>query len=216
MRVDLIQRIEHISGLKVDQSHDQPMVEVASSDLLSIARSLKRHNGAAFSLLLDICAVDYLSYGRVDWKTDHASSQGYQRAKAVADIPSESAHPARFALVYHLLSIKYNQRLRLKVWTNGDDSVQSVSSIWPSANWYEREAYDLFGIAFKGHPDLRRILTDYGFVGYPLRKDFPLIGETEIRYDGQQEKCVYDPVSIDHHSNVPRVIRKDHRYWEDK
>ncbi len=216
MRVDLTQRIEHISGLKVDHSHDQPMIEVDASDLLTTSRALKRHQGSAFTLLLDICAVDYLSYGLEDWKTADASSQGYQRAKAVVDQSAVIAKPARFALVYHLLSIKYQQRLRMKVWVNGEDAVQSVSGVWPSANWYEREAYDLFGIAFKGHPDLRRILTDYGFVGYPLRKDFPLIGETEIRYDGQQEKCVYDSVSIDHHSNVPRVIRKDHRYWEDK
>ena len=118
--------------------------------------------------------------------------------------------------MYHLLSLKHKFRLRIKVWLEAEDVMPSVHLIWPAALWYEREAFDLFGIQFGQHPDLRRILTDYGFVGYPMRKDFPLVGHSELRYDGQSEQCIYEPVSIEHHTNVPRVIRKDHRYWENK
>ncbi|MDC3180848.1 NADH-quinone oxidoreductase subunit C [Gammaproteobacteria bacterium] len=212
--MDLIQRIEKVSGAIVEMQVDQPMIEVDLDQLQQVSRALKRHQGTDFALLLDICAVDYLTYGQADWKTSQASNQGYQRARASVDLSADIQQKARFSLVYHLLSMKYKQRLRMKVWTDAVSAVDSVTKVWPSALWYEREAYDLFGIPFQGHPDLRRILTDYGFVGYPLRKDFPLIGETEIRYDGATAQCVYEPVSIEHHTNVPRVIRKDHRYWE--
>ena len=121
----------------------------------------------------------------------------------------------RFAVVYHLLSLKHNHRLRLRTFAEGEPPVMhSVTDIWSSANWYEREAFDLFGILFEGHPDLRRILTDYGFVGHPFRKDFPLIGNVEVRYDIEKGRVVYQPVSIEPRTLVPRVIRDDHRYLQ--
>ena len=139
--------------------------------------------------LVDLSGVDYSEYGNGEW-------QG-----------------PRFAVVYHLLSIKHNHRIRLKVFTDGEPPlVNSVIDIWNSANWYEREAFDLFGIIFEGHPDLRRILTDYGFVGHPFRKDFPLTGNVEMRYDPEKQRVVYQPVSIEPRINQPRVIRDDNRY----
>ena len=123
----------------------------------------------------------------------------------------------RFAVVYHLMSVSQNHRIRVKTFCENDDApiVNSVAGIWSSANWYEREAFDLFGIMFSGHPDLRRILTDYGFVGHPFRKDFPLVGHVEMRYDPEQARVIYEPVSIEPRVLVPRVIRKDHRYLHD-
>ena len=118
----------------------------------------------------------------------------------------------RYGVVYHLLSRAFNQRLRIKVYLEPEPVIPSVNNIWPSANWYEREAFDLFGVVFDGHPDLRRILTDYGFSGHPFRKDFPLIGEVEMRYDAEKEQCIYEPVSIQERVLVPKVIRQDNRY----
>jgi NADH-quinone oxidoreductase subunit C len=137
--------------------------------------------------LIDLCGVDYSSYGEGVW-------QG-----------------ARFAVVYHLLSVSLNQRVRLKVFAADDDFpvLDSVIGVWPCANWFEREAFDLFGLMFEGHPDLRRILTDYGFVGHPFRKDFPMIGNVEMRYDPDQQRVIYQPVSIEERNNVPRIIRDE-------
>ena len=118
----------------------------------------------------------------------------------------------RFGVVYHLLSVAKNHRMRLKVYLGGEPMLPSVMNVWASANWFEREAFDLFGIVFDGHPDLRRLLTDYGFVGHPFRKDFPLIGEVEMRYDAAQQRCIYEPVSITPRVLVPKVIRDDNRY----
>lgn len=166
-----------------------------------------------FEQLMDLCGVDYLSYGQANWETMKAVNTGFNRG--VFDFAEEEADQAqemerRFAVVYHLLSIQNNLRLRVKVYPSDSQFpvVDSVVKIWSVANWFEREAFDLMGILFKGHPDLRRILTDYGFVGHPLRKDFPLTGHVEMRYDADKKRVVYEPVSIENRINVPRVVRK--------
>lgn len=165
-----------------------------------------------FEQLIDVSAVDYLAYGQANWETFGAANSGYSRGVfdfAEDDTDQDLMQPRRFAVVYHLLSVERNLRIRLKVFTpdTAMPMVESVVSIWNCANWFEREVFDMFGIIFKGHPDLRRILTDYGFVGHPLRKDFPLIGHVEMRYDAEKERVVYEPVSIENRVNVPRVIR---------
>jgi NADH-quinone oxidoreductase subunit C len=193
--------------------------EVRPADLLSVAQTLRDGAGLEFEMCMDVCGVDYLEYGRTEWKTEHATVSGFSRGVArggACDASPDDAAPAgrRFAVVYHLLSIAHNQRLRLKVFCADDAQpmVDSVTGIWASANWFEREAFDLFGILFKGHPDLRRLLTDYGFIGHPFRKDFPLIGNVEVRYDPEKARVVYQPVSIEARVLVPKVIRHDNRY----
>ncbi|HUY84291.1 MAG TPA: NADH-quinone oxidoreductase subunit C, partial [Steroidobacteraceae bacterium] len=169
-----------------------------------------------FEVCVDVCGVDYLDYGRTEWKTSGATATGFSRGVARggrADAPAPEPG-RRFAVAYHLLSVSLNQRLRLRVYCADDEQpmVDSVTGIWASANWFEREAFDLFGILFRGHPDLRRILTDYGFIGHPFRKDFPLIGNVEVRYDPEKGRVVYEPVTIEPRVLVPRVIRHDNRY----
>jgi NADH-quinone oxidoreductase subunit C len=164
-------------------------IELPRENLIAVARALRDEGPFRFEQLVDLCGVDYMSYGE-------GNRQG-----------------PRFAVVYHLLSVTNNQRVRLRTFTDGDlPVVASVIDLWNSANWYEREAFDLFGIVFDGHPDLRRILTDYGFIGHPFRKDFPLIGTVEMRYDPEKGRVVYQPVTIEERVLVPRVIRRDHRY----
>ena len=164
-------------------------IQIAPQHLREVCLVLRDESGFAFEILIDLCGVDYLTYADSTWQGD------------------------RFAVVYHLLSVKYNQRIRIKTFLQEDDLlIDSVSDIWASANWYEREAFDLFGILFAGHPDLRRLLTDYGFIGHPFRKDFPLIGNVEMRYDPEKQRVVYQPVSIEERINIPTVIRHDHRY----
>ncbi len=162
-------------------------VEVAAADLVEAARVLRDDATLAFSTLVDLCANDYEGFG---------------------DAPP--AGP-RFAVLLHLLSLRHNRRLRVKVFCpdDGFPGVDSVIDVWPAANWYEREAFDLFGVVFRGHPDLRRILTDYGFMGHPFRKDFPVSGHVEMRYDPVQKRVIYQPVTIEPREIVPRVIRED-------
>lgn len=175
--------------VRSDEYRDETTVVVAREGLLETMRALRDEPAFAFEQLMDLCGVDYLGYGE-----------------------STYAGP-RFAVVYHLLSVRNNQRLRVKVQLNDEPPrVDSVVSIWNCANWYEREAFDLFGILFDSHPDLRRILTDYGFIGHPFRKDFPLIGQVEMRYDPDKRRVIYEPVSIEPRILVPRVIRHDSRY----
>lgn len=181
-----------------------------------------------FDTLIDLCGVDYLQYGLSEWDTESTTETGFSRAVGVLHqddfqesaekFPTQSTwEKPRFGVVYHLLSVKDNKRLRVRSFLEETHLIiDSVTNVWASANWFEREAFDLFGIRFEGHPDLRRILTDYGFVGYPFRKDFPLIGKVEIRYDATLQKCVYEPVSIQPRVTVPKVIRKDHRYLVSK
>ncbi len=162
-------------------------VEVKAKDLVSTCVTLRDAPALKFEQLIDLCGVDYAEYAEGAW-------QG-----------------ARFAVVYHLLSVSLNQRLRLRVFAEDESFpvLQSVVDIWPVANWFEREAFDMYGIMFESHPDLRRLLTDYGFVGHPFRKDFPMIGNVEMRYDPEQQRVIYQPVTIDPRNNVPRVIRDE-------
>ena len=188
-------------------------IEVAAGDLLQVARTLRDDPQLSFEMLVDLAGVDYLDYGRAEWRTNSATATGFSRAvNRVA--PHTLAGDKRFAVAYQLLSVRYNRRLRMRVWCEEleDPVVDSVTPIWAGADWFEREAFDLFGILFRGHPDLRRILTDYGFIGHPFRKDFPLIGNVEVRYDPQLKRVVYEPVSIEPRTLVPRVIRHDNRY----
>jgi len=189
--------------------------EVQPADLLHVASTLRERTGLQFEMCMDVCGVDYLEHGRAEWQTEQATVSGFSRGVARGMARGDVAVPGRrFAVVYHLLSIALNQRVRLKVFC-GDDvqpMVDSVTSIWASADWFEREAFDLFGILFKGHPDLRRLLTDYGFIGHPFRKDFPLSGNVEVRYDPEKRRVVYQPVSIEPRVLVPKVILNDNRY----
>jgi NADH-quinone oxidoreductase subunit C len=168
-----------------------------------------------FDVLADLSGIDYLSYGVEEWRTESSTRSGFGRGvdrRALDDLAPVS--PRRFAVVYHLLSIPANQRLRLRAYCEAAEVplIDSVVDVWPGANWYEREVFDLFGVYFRNHPDLRRILTDYGFIGFPFRKDFPLSGHVEVRYDPDKGRVVYQPVSIEPRTLVPRVIRDDHRY----
>jgi NADH-quinone oxidoreductase subunit C len=188
--------------------------EADAATLLQVCRTLRDHQELKFEMLMDLAGVDYLSYGRDDWETEDATRTGFSRARFAQSARPDPAEPGRFAVVYHLLSITHNQRLRLKVKCpdTAEPVLDSVVDIWASANWFEREAFDLFGILFRGHPDLRRILTDYGFIGHPFRKDFPLSGNVEVQYDPDRGRVVYQPVSITPRVLVPKVIRHDNRY----
>jgi NADH-quinone oxidoreductase subunit C len=187
--------------------------EVLPSELLTVAQRLRDEPLLRFEMLVDVAGVDYLTYGEDEWKTNIASTTGFSRGVSHAAAVA-TGDGRRFAVAYQLLSITHNQRLRLRVWCEDalDPSVDSLTGIWASADWFEREAYDLFGILFRNHPDMRRLLTDYGFIGHPFRKDFPLIGNVEVRYDPAQKRVVYEPVTIEARTLVPRVIRHDNRY----
>jgi len=169
-------------------------IAVSPADTLLVMETLRDHIDLKFEILIDLCGMDYSTYG-----IESASGNGRRGGK-------------RFAAVYHLLSLSHNHRLRVKVFADDDEFpvLDSVIGIWPSANWFEREAFDLYGIVFTGHPDLRRILTDYGFIGSPFRKDFPLSGNVEMRYDPDQQRVIYQPVSIEPRQITPRVIREEH------
>ena len=204
-------------------SLDLVAMEVAADELLEIAQRLKEDPTLAYRQLSDLCGVDYATYGDDEWSTETESVASYSRAvdassvgrltfDTTLELPKKDR--PRFVVVYHLLSLEHNARLRLSCPAPDDELpvVPSVTGIWNNANWYEREAFDLFGILFDGHADLRRLLTDYGFVGHPFRKDFPLIGNVEMRYDPLRGRVVYEPVSIEPRVLVPRVIREDARY----
>lgn len=200
-------------------------IEIPPAKAIEVFTALRDEPSFAFELAMDICGVDYSTYGEAEWATSESSSKGFSRG-VVERAPGRStaavqyaaertvAGKGRFAAVYHLLSVTNNQRLRVRVFAPDDELpvVPSVIDIWSSASWFEREAFDLYGIIFEGHPDLRRLLTDYGFIGHPFRKDFPLIGHVEMRYDPERGRVVYEPVSIEPRVLVPRVIRKDNRY----
>jgi NADH-quinone oxidoreductase subunit C len=204
---------------RVASSCRELTIEVGKDDLIAVATALRNDPEFGFEMLMDVCGVDYLNYGSSEWTTSSATdsgfSRGVQRPPVILD-EADEFDGRRFAVVYHLLSIRHNTRLRVRVYTGTDNPpiVRSVVDIWNSANWFEREAFDLFGILFEGHPDLRRILTDYGFIGHPFRKDFPLIGNVEVSYDAEKGRVAYKPVSIEERTLVPRVIRDDNRYDE--
>ena len=196
-------------------------VQVAPEELLAVATALRDDEAFAFEMLIDLCGVDYAGYGKDEWTTEASSGTGFSRGveaetegrlKAVTEdlVVEKPLAAQRFAVVYHLLSLSKNRRLRLRVYAAGDalPMVPSVITVWNNADWYEREAFDLFGILFDGHPDLRRLLTDYGFIGHPFRKDFPLSGNVEVIYDAEKKRVVYQPVSIEPRVLVPKVIRE--------
>ncbi len=202
--------------LVVDGHSRELTMEVAAEELLDTAERLCSDPELRFVQLIDACGVDYLHYGLSEWRGDDAHHTGYSRGAHYLGKDDRNDMPHRFAVVYHILSVEHNNRLRLRVFCPDDDypTVASVVDIWPVANWFEREAFDLFGILFEGHPDLRRILTDYGFIGHPFRKDFPLSGEVEVRYDPEKGRVIYQPVSIEPRTLVPKIVREDHRYDE--
>jgi len=209
LRTELQDKFANIP-IKADIAYSELTVEVPAAQISTVCEALR--NQFDFSQLMDLCGVDYSQYGQADWETKQASSTGFSRGVS-KNIYKENSELPRFAVVYHLLSLKHNQRLRVRAFAEGEPPrIDSVASIWNSANWYEREAFDLFGILFVGHTDLRRILTDYGFIGHPFRKDFPLEGNVEMRYDPSIQRVVYEPVSIEPRTLVPRVIRHDNRY----
>ena len=210
---------------RVPSSCGEITLEIYHDLLPELARSLRDEAPWKFEELIDLCGVDYLDYGRDEWNTETATSSGFSRGVEPSAAPAverglKSDAPAverRFAVVYHLLSITHNHRLRLRAWCEPGEPpmIDSVIDVWKAADWYEREAFDLYGILFRGHPDLRRILTDYGFIGHPFRKDFPLSGNVEVRYDPAKGRVVYEPVTIEPRTLVPKVIRDDARYEPD-
>jgi NADH-quinone oxidoreductase subunit C len=186
----LLKEIKSIFGKEITRAsieHNELTIEVKIDDLLPTLKTLKQHKVFEFAQLIDLCGVDYKDYGEGTWTK------------------------SRFAVVYHFLSIEHNHRIRVRTFSKEEDFplFPSIIDLWPAANWYEREAFDLFGFMFTDHPDLRRILTDYGFVGYPFRKDFPMTGNVEVRYDDVQKRVIYQPVSIEERNNVPRIIREE-------
>jgi len=210
MAADLSTLRANLTGLfgdklvSVEERLGELTVMVKSADMLDALKRLRDEPKLRFEQMIDLCGVDYSAYG------SDVSEGGAYFASDLA--PSDTAaHPHRFAVVYHLLSVTHNARLRVRVFAGEDDFpvLPSVVDIWPCANWYEREAFDLFGFVFTGHPDLRRILTDYGFVGNPFRKDFPLSGHVEMRYDPAQQRVIYQPVSIEPREVTPRIVREE-------
>ena len=186
-------------------------VDVAPADLVVVCRELRDTPGLAFEQLVDLSGIDYLDYGRDEWATDEATATGFSRGVERAPRVEAPATEGRFAVSYQLLSVSRNTRLRVRCRCAAGEPpmLDSVTGVWASADWYEREAFDLYGILFRGHPDLRRILTDYGFIGHPFRKDFPLSGHVEVRYDPSRGRVVNEPVSIVPRVTVPKVIRKE-------
>jgi NADH-quinone oxidoreductase subunit C len=207
----LDEHLEEFEDCRRERERGELTLTVPRDQLTAVMRLLRERRALAFEQCIDVCGVDYATYGHSEWVTSKAANSGFGRG-AVRGLPE--LDPAdRFAVVYHLLSVTHNVRLRVKTFLDAERPVvDSVVAIWAAALWFEREAFDLYGIMFNGHPDLRRILTDYGFIGHPFRKDFPLIGQVEMRYDPEQQRVVYEPVSIEPRTLVPRVIREDSRY----
>lgn len=201
----------HISN--ITNAYDEVTMECSAQNLKSIMLELRDEEAFSFDQLIDLCAVDYLSYGEYDWETDSATEKGFSRGVERQEAKAYALEKPRFAVVYHLLSTKKNHRLRVKLFIDEAHLIiPSIHELWKGANWFEREAYDLYGVLFEGHPDLRRILTDYGFIGHPFRKDFPVSGQVEMRYDAKLQKVIYAPVDIVPRVLVPKVIRNDNRY----
>ncbi|MBX3726441.1 MAG: NADH-quinone oxidoreductase subunit C [Xanthomonadales bacterium] len=208
--------------LGLAEAGGETTIELAPGDWDSACRELRDAFG--FEQLVDLCGVDYLGYGEGEWDVSDVSAEGFSRGvEGIAgpgrfrweDRPAAATAPRRYAVVAHLLSVSRNLRLRIRCFAPDDalPVVPSLCEVWPGVNWFEREAFDLYGVVFEGHPDLRRILTDYGFIGHPFRKDFPLIGNVEVRYDPEKGRVVYEPVtSVEPRVGVPRVVRDDARF----
>lgn len=203
---------EQVAVLKI--GHGDFTLVVGSDDWIEVATALRDEIPFQFEALIDVCGVDYMGYGKDEWKGNTATRSGFSRGVNRLEASHNDAEGPRFAAVIHLLSYTNNTRLRVRVYAPDDDAPRVPSSypVWNSADWFEREAFDMYGILFDGHPDLRRLLTDYGFVGHPFRKDFPISGHAEVRYDPEQGRVVYQPVTIAPRTLVPRVIRDDNRY----
>lgn len=197
------------------QEFNELTLEIKPENLIDVCKELRDASEFRFEQLMDLCGVDYSCFGISEWVTNDATETAFSRG-IIPETEQKSIWPKpRFAVVYHLLSIHHNHRIRLRVFVEEEfPCVHSVVKIWNSANWYEREAFDLYGIFFEEHPDLRRILTDYGFIGHPFRKDFPLIGQVEMRYSAEKQRVIYEPVSISPRMLIPKTIRDDHRYIE--
>lgn len=195
-----------------------PTYECEINHYLEVCELLKNDPNFDFDTLIDLCGIDYLHYGLDEWSSELASKEGFSRGASRLDENlnlernTKLKPRSRFAVQLQLLSVSKNHRLSLKVYLNDDESIPTIKHIWSSVDWFEREAFDLFGIIFIGHEDLRRILTDYGFSGHPFRKDFPVSGYSEVRYDPQQGRVVYEPVSIEPRVQIPKTIRDDSRY----
>lgn len=195
-------------SVTLNKAFNELTIEVSLDKLYSTLQMLRDDSVFRFDTLIDVAGVDYSVFGQTEWETVDATSHGFLRGRTVADVL-----PApKLAVVYHLLSTSLNHRVRVRAYCPDAPIVPSVVELWAAANWFEREAYDMFGILFEGHPDLRRILTDYGFIGHPFRKDFPVSGHVEMRYDAESKRCVYGPVEIDPRILVPKVVREDNRY----
>lgn len=211
--------VDHLNQTLVDNiqsltiANHEVTLECSVKHIERTLLALRDNDAFQFDQLIDICAVDYLYYGLYDWETEPATERGFSRATEVREEKACVWDKPRFAVVYHLLSTTKNHRLRVKVFLESASLIiPSANHIWKAANWFEREAYDLYGILFDGHPDLRRILTDYGFIGHPFRKDFPVSGHVEMRYDATLKQVIYEPVDIKPRVLVPKVIREDNRY----
>jgi len=184
-------RLAEVESVQARVAHGELTIEVSKENLVQISQILRDDPELAFDAIIDVCGVDYSTY------------EGAKERQS------------RFASVYHLLSVTNNHRIRVRTWLDDDfPIVDSVVSIWKGANWFERESFDLLGILYSGHPDLRRILTDYGFIGHPLRKDFPLVGQVEMRYDANKQRVIYEPVTMEERIIIPRIVRNDNRYAE--
>ena len=206
---------DQLESVNVD--FNEVTIEVTPANLIEVCTKLRDDEQFQFTMLIDLCGVDYSTYGMTQWATESATGEGFSRGVDKTLEFERQWTRARFASVIHLLSVENNQRLRVKTFVDENDlSIPTVSEVWAVADWFERESFDLYGILYEGHEDLRRILTDYGFVGHPFRKDFPLVGHLEMRYDATEKRCVYEPVSIQERINVPRVIRDDMRYEDEE
>jgi len=211
---DLVHAVQRRFGDLVQSltvSLGEVSLEIAREKLQEVCIALRDEKVFAFALLLDVCVVDYQDYGVSEWATERTTLTGFERGVDSSSLKERSViwNKPRFVVVYHLLSIIHNHRLRLRVFAEGEPPLlSSVNNIWPSANWYEREAFDLYGVVFEGHPDLRRLLTDYGFVGHPFRKDFPLIGHVEVRYDANEGRVIYQSVTLPSRTLTAKTIRR--------
>jgi len=198
----------HFDGklISLKDSLGELTIELELANLKDVLKELRDNDDFLFEQLIDLAGVDYLTYGLDEWATVEASAKGFERGRQ--EKGASQWNKERYAVVYHLLSVTLNQRIRIRVFVDESSMlVPSIVGLWNGANWFEREAFDLFGLLFEGHPDLRRLLTDYGFIGHPFRKDFPVIGELEMRYDEEKEECIYEPVTIEERILVPKVIR---------
>lgn len=211
--------------LALVEAHGETTLEVAPSCYADVARALRDEAEFHFEQAVDLAGLDFLGYGEGEWETTDVSAEGFSRGVEGdgpgrfrwENRPQGQGPDKRFAVSLHLLSMRHNERLRLRTFAadNALPVVPSLVEVWAGLDWFEREAFDLFGIIFEGHPDLRRILTDYGFVGHPFRKDFPLIGNVEVRYDAEKQRVVYEPVtSVEPRVGVPRVVREDSRWQQ--